>query len=274
MKISSLSLPHPVLGSGDDVDGHYTADCDVSLTPSEVTLTIKYDLQNKTLEDLIKNDKALYSVEVHCMPTFYRMAHFSKQKEQTITIPAELLRNKVEVEFYITAITDLPDYQIEGSNSDYEGYKFDVNKSDVLAYGGKTHFPALKDWEALQAISSFMEIQESPDLESPMYFELKGEKIIVRVSKEDKKKYDQYKSIKKLEPIFHSEIVFPALIHTLYQMHNSPDDFDQLGWYYVLNYKLDNDEQIKKLDRNNEDNYPKIAQMLLDNPLARSFDDG
>lgn len=274
MKINSLSLPHPVLGSGDDVDGHYLADCDVSLNPNEVTLTIKHDLQNKTLENFINNDKAIYSVEIHCMPTVYRTTFFSKHKDQVITIPAELLRNKVEVEFYITAKTDLPDYEIDGSNSDYKGYKFDVGKSDILAYGGKTHFPALKDWEALQAISSFMEIQESPDSESPMYFELKGEKIIVRISKEDKKKYDLYKGVKKLEPIFHSEIVFPALIHTLYQMHKTPDDFDELGWYYVLNYKLDNDEQIKKLDRANEDNYPKIAQILLDNPLARSFDQG
>lgn len=271
MKIINLSLPHPVLGLGDDVKGDYQVKFSVDLKEDNISLIIRHDLKNKTLEYLIKTGRAKYSVEVHCMQTFYRNSFSSTESEQKIILPSFHLRNNVEVHFYITAKEDINDYHVEGSNPDYEGYKISVNKGDVLAYGGRVSFPALKDWEALQAVTSFMEIQEYPDPEGPMHFVLTGSKIIVKIPREDKKRYDLYKKVKELVPVFHSEIVLPTLIHALYQMHENPEEFENLDWYQILDYRLNEEERFKNIDKKSPQEYPRIAQMLLENPVSRSL---
>ena len=274
MKIANLSLPHPVLGLGDDVKGDYEVKFSVDLNQDNTGLIIRHDLRNKTLEYLIKTGKAKYSVEVHCMQTFYRDSFSSTETEQNIIIPSSQLRNNVVVHFYITAKEDIGEYHIEGSNPDYEGYKINVGKGDVLAYGGRVTFPALKDWEALQAVTSFMEIQEYPDAEGPMHFILTGSKIIVKIPREDKKRYDLYKKVRELVPVFHSEIVLPALIHALYQMNASSEEFENLDWYQILDYRLNEEERFKNIDKKNPQEYPRIAQMLLENPVSRSLKSG
>lgn len=272
MKISNLSLPHPVLGLGDDVEGRYLVDCDVELSNEQASLFIKHNLENKTLEGLVRDGKAVYSVEVHCAQTFLRESFLSENNEHKISIPSSQLRNKVDVHFYVTASEDMSDYQISGANVDYSGYRFEVSTGDVLAYGGSTTFFAAKAWEALQAVSTFMEIQEYPEEEGPIRFELTGPKIIIQVSRNDKKKYDTYKGVRRLESIFHSEIVFPALIYSLYQMHKSPEDYEDLDWYQVLDFRLKEEEKLRKFDRDNPADYPGIAQTLLENPINRSWE--
>lgn len=271
MKINSLSLPHPVLGIGDDVEGKYTVETQVELGREQISLHIRQHLSNRTLDRLIIENKAAFNIEVHCQQTVYRRSFLSREKETTITVPARQLLNKVDVLFYINAVTDIPDYQIEGSNPDYKGYTFEINKGDILAYADPINFPAEKDWQAFMAVTSFMEIQEYNADEGPLLFSLTQDKVVVQMSKNDYKKYNSFKNAHYLYPIFHSSIVFPALMYTLTMMTKNATEYETSKWFQNLSWRLDHEDNLRKYDIDRTDDIPKIAQEILKSPVTRSL---
>lgn len=272
MRINNLSLPHPVLGISDDVDGKYATETQVELGREQIVLHIRYKLSNRTLDRLIVEKKAIYNTEVHCQQTVYRRSFTSHEKETTITIPARELRDKVEVFFYINAATDIPDYQIDGSNDDYKGYAFEVSKGDVLAYSDPISFIAEKDWQAFMAVTSFMEVQEYNQNEGPLLFSLTQDKVVIQMAKNDYKKYCSFRSAQYLNPVFHSSIVFPALMYTLTIMSKNVNDFSSASWFQNLKWRLENEDELRRYDLDRAEDIPKIAQAILDNPVARSLE--
>lgn len=271
MKINSLSLPHPVLGVGDDVEGAYTAETQVELGREQIILRVKQNLSNRTLDRLIQEHKAAFCAEVHCQQTVYRKSFLSFARDTAITIPARHLLNKVDVEFYITATEDIPDYQIDGANEDYKGYTFEIGKGDILAYSDPINFPAEKDWQAFMAVTSFMEIQEYNEEEGPLLFSLTQDKIMVQMAKSDYKKYNTFNTAQYLYPIFHSSIAFPALVYTLTMMTKSAGEYENSKWYINLKWRLEHEDALRKYDIDQPDHIPKIAQEILKNPVTRSL---
>jgi len=270
MKINSLSLPHPVLGIEDDVRGSYTVDFQVELDKEKISFKVKQNVINRTLKTLIDSKKAVFTIEVNCYQTFYRKSFLNSEENYVIEIPSVHLRNKVVVYFYITAAQDLPEYQIDEANEDYSGYKFDITKGDVLAYGGSTTFNAPKDWQALMAVTSFMQIEEYDKPEGPLQFVLTQDKVVVQMSQNDYKRYNEYKGAKNLYPIFHGSFVFAALLHALYNM-NASGESAETDWYQALDDRLKTEERFKGLDVKQIEHIPEIAQKLLDNPIYREL---
>ena len=180
------------------------------------------------------------------------------------------------MQFFITAEEEIPDYEIIGSNPDYGNSTFFISKGDVLAYGGDTFFIAAKAY-ALMTVSSFMVIEASDEEKGPMYVDLSDdEKVILRLSKTDFDKYNYCKAhgYKDVYPIFHSSIVFPALLHILYNMKDNPDEHEEKSWYENLNWRFKNQKQFTEanLSISNTEDIPRMAQLLLGSPLQRSLD--
>ena len=269
MRINNLSLPHPVLGIEDDVTGTYSVECSVSLTPEKATLSIKQHLSNKTLSEMIASEEAVFNVEAHSRQTFYRKAFVSDKSDYDIEIPVELLRNRVDVNFYIVSTIDKDDYKIEGSNRDYGENNFMIRKGDVLASGGSTWFPALKDWRALKAADSFITIDKGDFKEGTVNIFLDRDKIGIELSKKDYQTYSNLCRRTNLYPIFHSSFVFPALLHVLSQLKENQSDFMAYQWFTALAFRKENESELSNLDWNEEINFPKIAQILLSNPIDR-----
>ncbi|MFA5133415.1 MAG: hypothetical protein WC459_01260 [Patescibacteria group bacterium] len=270
-KNNNLSFPHPVLGIKDDVLGEYKINCGVKLGKENILIITKHILYNETLEEMIKNKEAAFCVEVLCPRSIYRKSFLSSDISQTVKIKASDLRDRVEVNFYVNALKDVPRYKLKEANSDYSGFSFEIEKGDILAYGGNTFFIAEKTWEALQAVSSFMEIRKYEKKTGPLLFNLSAEKIIIELSETDYGKYQKIQNIDCLAPIFHSSIVLGALMYALGEMMSHGDFYKDYKWYQVLEFKMQNEERLKKIGWDVE-NLPHIAQIILDNPLARSMD--
>lgn len=270
MRINNLSLPHPVLGIGDDVRGSYTVDFQVELNKEKISLKVRQNIINRTLRTLIDGKKAVFTVEINCHQTFYRQSLLNSEESYVLEIPSACLRNKVIVNFYITVTQDLAEYQIDEANEDYSGYRFDISKGDVLAYGGFTSFNAPKDWQALLAVTSFMQIEKYDKTEGPLQFVLTQDKVVIQMSQNDYERYNEYKAAKNLYPIFHGSFVFAALLHALYNMNSSKESADT-DWYQALDDRLNTEEKFKGLDIQQIDHIPEIAQKLLDNPIYREL---
>jgi len=271
MKILNLSLPHPVLGLNDDISGEYTPNIEAAPTEDFFIFKIDHVLKNDAIEQLINDKKAQFCVEVNCPATVYRKCFLSNDFSQDIKIRQEFLRNRFDVTFFITSASHVSDYTNDSFSYDYEGSVFDIEKGDVIAYGGETKQFAIKDWSSLKSIKSFMTIKKDLDSDGNISIQLSPDKIIVMVSEEDYKKYCSLVNTENISPVFHSSIVFPALIYTLNQMAdpNKKEDYENYSWYEYLLLRRENDAELKQLDWTDQEHIVRIAQKILDKPINR-----
>lgn len=267
MKFNDVTFPHPVLGLGDSISGS------IELVSPEINslqdvygikINLKHD--NADIKKLLEEHKAEYLCEVTCTNTLYREIFLSSKRK----IEFEILKKQVKgrVEFICLLITKekIPGYSNIEAHPDYNGYFFDLDEGDILAYFGEFSFNADIKYEKLKAVSSFMEIVENEDLTYP-YTDLKKNKIEIQLPSET---YNIYRSDiisqeEKFVPIFHSSIVLNALLTALYNF----DEHKEYLWAKVIDYRLKNETQLKDINFDEKENIPDIAQKLLGNPFKR-----
>lgn len=270
MRISDLSLPHPVLGISDDVKGEFEVISQIILGRDSIEIKLEYSLSNQSLEDLIAEDNAEFVTEISCQETIFRDAYKTKSNKQEFSIDSELLRDDVELTHWIVASSDIPDYNQTNANEDYSGSTFNIEKGDVLAYGKAHIFLAEKSWLEFMSVSSFMLIREDERDKGPARYDLHNHQIKIWLAKNDFEKYHKSRNDPKFSPIFHSAIVLPALIYALSHIMSNTETYIDRKWYLHLMLRMENDEELRNTKRE-MDMVPIIAQALLKNPLDRTF---
>lgn len=266
MNITSLSLPHPVLGIGDDIKGKYDPGCDKEIFIDRIILRIKHELDNESLSKMIKNGEAVFGVEINCPQTIYREMFLSEKNLQEIIIDSDCLRDKVTINFFILASDKTDIYKPSSVNSEYGRKSFDISEGEVLGYGGSTFFYADKRWRESESVSSFMTIIKSDKKEGPIEYNLMSDRINICLPEKD---YYDYKKpgndFKQLYNVYHGALVYPALLYALIKIFNDNEDDSILktySWYDLLSDRLDNDSRFKGMDKTIE-NAPLVAQTLL-----------
>jgi len=269
MKINKLSLPHPVLGLGDDVSGDYTTSMDVVMGKDKIVINIVNNISNKSIEDMLSKKEAKFCVDINCPKTLFRQTYLSTDRRQKIEIETACLRDKVMASFYIIAVKDAANFKPTGVNSDYENRLFTIKAGDVLGYGGESEFIASKKWEDQRGISSFLVIHPGENKNGPYAIDLNSDRIIVTLSKED---YSAFCTASQsgFDDIFLSSIVLPVLIYAMNQMLENVKFYEAFKWYQLLDFRIKNDKDINTLEFEPV-NIPNIAQLLLASPLSRTL---
>lgn len=78
--------------------------------------------------------KAEFTCEVDCAKTFYNHCFRSKIPEIYITIPRRSVYGRVNFRTFITAITEIKDYDNPGKSSDFDGFKFNIEPGRFLRF--------------------------------------------------------------------------------------------------------------------------------------------
>ena len=267
MKFNDITFPHPVLGLGDAIFGNITlGNPEINSLQDVYLVKINCKHDNADLINLLNEDKAVFLYEVTCTNTLYRKLFLSNNSKMEFEIPKKQVKGRVEFTCLLVAKKPIPEYSNKESHSDYDGYTFDLDKGDVLAYFGEFSFNADIRYEKLKAVSSFMEIVENEDLKYTNV-DLKKNKIEIQLPSET---YDIYRSDfilqeVKFVPVFHSSIVLNALLTALYNF----DEHKEYLWAKVIDYRLKQEKQFELLDIAEKENIPEIAQKLLGNPFKR-----
>ncbi len=274
MRISNLSFPYPVLGVKDDIHGQHKVAVEIRLAEDNIYVKATHTFFNESLEELIREKKAIFCAQIICSKTFFRNVYLSQDKNQEIVIPQDQLRDKVSVDFFVVAKKDIPNYANKKAHKDYSGYKFFVGKGDALSFGGNFSFVAAKQWMASKSVASFMAIICGDRETGPMKIDLtRGDgKIVIELSSKDYERYCKNSKSEVFYPLYHSCIVFPALMYALIQM-STPDGKDDYGdrlWFQILEEKK-KDKKLAELDWSDPSNAAEIAQTILDEPLNRVF---
>ncbi len=268
MKFSNLTFPHPVLGLGkDDILGRIElGNPEINSLQDYYKIKVKLKYENPDLKQLIKDNKAEFLCEVSCSNTLYRELFKNDKGKIEFQIPKKDVKGRVEFICLLVTKDNLIDYSNSKAHPDYKNYTFELDQGDVLAYFGEFSFNADIKYEKLKAVSSFMEIVENQDLKYT-YVDLKKDKIEIQLPTET---YNIYRSDiisqeVKFSPIFHASIVLNALLTALYNF----EEHKEYLWAKVIEYRLENDKELKDKNFDDKENVPEIAQILLGNPFRR-----
>lgn len=262
MIYNNRDYPHPVLGIGDDIKGHFKVNMSVKLGTEKIKVAPFYDLENEGILDFVNKGNASFVMHIYCRSTMFREVKFSGKLDPTeIIISSDQLRNSVELDFFVCALEKISGYKNAGFNAEFAGYSFELEKGDILAYGGKGVFNANKTPVELKAISAFMNIDKYESKNGPIYNFYDGPKITIRLSESD---YQQYQTIKENQftaNLLHSVIVLPALMEAI-NFVKTDDEFADNEWYKILD---------NLITESGENDILKIGQKILDNPVNRGF---
>jgi hypothetical protein len=231
MRFDKYAFPHPVLANDlDHVEGTLSFEHNVSDNGKEYVITIVYKIENSSLEKLISDGSLAIICEYNCTYTVYRKSKIATDNSVTITISKDNVKGKVEFESYIISVKEITNYHSLDFHPDYQSYKFDFEPGDVLGYFGGFNFHTDINYRKLKAVSSFLVI-ESFENDMPD-FVLDDNKIIVRLPENQYKRYANQRIAKREEfaPIFHSSIVFSALLFALQNIA----EYEDYAWAQVI----------------------------------------
>lgn len=269
MKYENRNYPHPVLGSGTDIDGEFFTSLTVKSNTESTILNPIVTLNNMTLEALIDSGDASYMMQVYCRGTMYRESFQIKDPiSDSFKISTEVLSGETEVDFFICAEKILKNYINSDSSSTFEKATFNIQKGYILAYGGKGTFYANKSPERLKAISSFMRIKNGDFEIGAFKLDLSENKFItIELSKKDYEMYHMLKSDSINWGVLHASIVFPALVEVAYLIgddNSGISDMKDTQWYTIL---------FKILEKSKGNSLLEKVQNILDLPLNRALID-
>ena len=265
MRLSSRSYPHPVVGNADDVPQvAFQASLDYTSDRQFYFINITVASSSASLNRLIRKGSACYVLHVECGNTLYREAFdFTESRNASTSGPTgSTARWKSTAS---CATREIANYRVDGAHPDYGPTTFTVGAGDILAVGEGQTFEA-EPQDTLRRIGSIMVIEESPkEGDHPMEVEFSGDKIRIRLCKEDFELYKKLKVVKTLASHLTTTIVLPVLIEALHLIEQDTAEFADLKWYRNLQGRLED------LKLTNEEEALQKAQVILDLPIRRAF---
>jgi hypothetical protein len=175
----SISLPHPVLGISNDIEGSFSVELSCSIKDSVLNIVEdKLEIENDYFNKLIKENKAVVVYKITCNSTLYM-----KQVEGVLneTISCSLLSNLIDVDLLIIAKEDIPKFSDSSFHEDTKLGKnkgvFNVSKGAVIGDAGTTRIPLSFDYK--KGLSGMIEFEEA-DPNDPISIDPEGSKIVVK----------------------------------------------------------------------------------------------
>ncbi len=228
MRLSSRSYPHPVVGNRDDVPGAaFQATVEMTTDKTTVYLDAALHCSSTTINRLVKEEHARFTLHVECSNTLFRKIYEFKSTSHRCAIPADNLNDSVEVNVFARATRNISGYRVDKAHPDYGHAKFDIVKGDILAVAEGQVFQAESNFDSLGRIGSIMHVAEADeDGDLPMRADFNGDKIVVYLSKKDFADYKYLKQFESLAVPLTTTIVAPVLIEALHELQRDDDEED------------------------------------------------
>lgn len=274
MNVNKMTLPYPVLGINDDVLPRPSMS-QVSLSQTKTHYHFEFDAicENDEILNIIEDGYADYVCEINCQRTFLRKCYKQSNPHFTIEIPKHGVSGTIDFELLITVKKSIPNYTNSQFHEDYIGYSFDLEPGDLLGFIAAFSYDADIKYDKLQAVGSFMEINENNTDDTKV--ELRHQKISILLPPE---LYQQYRfsvhNNKQIASVIHASLVFNALVDALNNMNAA--EYRDLLWAKTIIYRLQTEENLKQFYIDDEILFDKdrvfdLAQALLGNPYKRLF---
>lgn len=287
MNLIDATFPYPVLRpESDDVSYEkctYTFDVEYDKTNRKFLISVDFEIDNIYLLDLIEAGSAVFAVEMRCPSTHIIKRFAQKTSHFDIELPEGFLKGNVDFDLTITAVEQIKNYSNPNAHQDFGGISFQIEPGEVLAYLGTEILETDIKYAKLGAASSFIEVRPLYTDEPYMQIDLTTPIIGICLPK---KLFDIYQNTwtnPHFPAIFHASIVYNALLYALMRFRDYKDK--DLVWVKTIQYYMDNISVLKNLfsgdPKSTDEDFcifddpdvcQKVAQIILDNPVKRLFD--
>lgn len=211
------SLPHPVIGVGDDSDGELLSqppDVDVSSRFTTISIN-ELRCTNAAVGSLLAEGRVEFVVRVECGSTFFRQVWKTTGNSFDIQIPSGALQGTVDVTIDLAAKEPIDAYRPTGLNAEYGDESFSVEAGALLAGGLSFYFDVGDSYDPLSgSAASLIRIRGDETDDAPMRVDCEAENhVIVWLSRSELRQFEKLKGV--LVGVIHTGIVFPALIEAI-----------------------------------------------------------
>ena len=275
----NVNYPYPIVR--EDPDDYrntiFIGELEVHLKADGYLVNTNFTIDNKELEDMIKNNQCTYALEVQCVSTWYRKLYEISQNEE-IKLDSGMIHERVELTPCIVAKKEITGFTNIDFAQEYQGISYDLNVGDVIAIGQKRSFDALYKSDIIKNGSSIVDILVDKNIRELQY---DFSKNIIRI-KLPSDQYDNYKMCgynRSKYKMLNAILIVPVLVEAIgiiAMYENDPDnigDFQSCAWYKTIVVNL------KRYAKNDEKVYRKLlekpftsAEILLGNNFADALE--
>ena len=275
MNISERVFPYPVLSSDKDdyKNSIFKASLDYVQEINSVKITSVFDLENNDIQELVDRNFAEYVLHLECSLTAYRTTIKSSVPFISVDVPYSKVNGKLELLAMIVAKQDIYNYYSEDFSEDFLNLKFDLTKASVLAYDNLADMDFTKNFEEFKKTESIFKIRKIlSDEEKKMEVHLDSDYIKILLGQKQYAIFENNSNDPKLQQIFHSMIIFPALVYMFGELKTEgSEEYKNHGWYLSLEkaYKtkgIDFEDEILS-----EKTAIELAQDTMDFPINKAF---
>lgn len=269
-------FPYPVLCEelDDYKDNTFSVDIKPEKDINKILLKCVVNINDEELKSMIEKNEVDIVYHVECAKNLFRKIYKFNELATEIYIDNKDLNGTVDICVFIVAAHDIMQYRNDNFNDDYENTYFEIQKGNIMGFYNIPRIHITKDTEELAKMSSIFSIAKNNGSDSTMEVDLTDSKIKIWLSEED---YKSYRIIAnagntELQPVIHSMIIMPALIHTFNMIDKSDDgEYDDCRWFIALDNILGNSNII--LNRESIAKYGalKLAQKLLNMPVSNAL---
>lgn len=263
MKIlPTKTFPHPVLwrNADDYVRRQFQATLQFEVRDHVPVLSFNFTINEERIAELLRENKASYSVEIYCPTTFVRQSFCpSDSIVDEFALNKGDLYGRVEVNAFVICTEPVNNYSSPNFNSEFGNVTFDLQPGDVLAEAGTEVY--FWDTELSKPLSTVFTLDANAQI-PPGTFELdtSGEKVKIQIRPKDKKRFEQLRVANKPLALF---AYFPVVADVLRQMQESENgENEEKKWHRAIIHKINESGKDLKSSEPFE-----LAQELLKRPL-------
>ncbi len=267
--------PHPVLrppGHGDDYpEAAFEVDisCIRSTSGLAVNVEATFSLSDPYLLNLVERNDAEYVLLVRSPSTYFRRELNSATPEILMGFSGELA-GRVTLSPFLVATRTINPFRADGWHEDFRGQSYALPAGAVLAVDiPKEYWIDTVDQAPYGAA---MQVVEEPRQQDGRWqLQLSSSRIQIQLSSPDYQRFElaRSKSNGTLEGHYlMNGLYLPAIIATLHEADQNPDDYAEYRWYTVLNDRLQ-DLGCSPIGGENVKSRAVDAQKVFDSPFTK-----
>jgi hypothetical protein len=226
-KNTIISLPHPVLGNGNDITGSFAIDIKAELNGEDLILSQIGDIQftNEYFQQLSQDKKIIPAFKILSQGTLYAEVHTDFLQK---TIKCHQLSWKIDIEIFLIANEEITDFCDNTFNEDFmignPNRNFQIEKGMIVGFGGNKQI--FFDSVYVNSLSGIIDFYPIP-INERVSFDLNGPKIIIKYPKEEGS-YDMVTMLgqktSKFKYTFLNIFILPALSAAYDALKNAQDE--------------------------------------------------
>ena len=278
MQLRSKYFPYPVIVEGGDnyVNSSFESNVEQVMEGYNIKLILNAKLENDELRQMVKEGSVEIVHHIECPQTCYRSSVQTKEFNIEYLIKESDVNDVVQVCTFLIAKKDIEKYTNSLFSSDYQGFRFNLDKGCILAIGNQYNIIIDKIRDDLANTSSIFSIVPNIDpLVLDIKVDLSQNKIIIILPQQTYGSYSNMQTYMGVQKVMHSMIIIPALMYTFSELKEDRENlynYEENRWFRglkkacgMINVSLDEAGLI------NMDIY-KTSQQLLNNPVSKAVE--